>query len=186
MQDEEIIALYFRRDERAIRETQEKYGAYCFQIAGRILKSREDCEECLSEAWMQVWNAVPPCEPENLKLYLAAVVRNLAFSRYRAGRAEKRGGAEVDAALDELAECVAAPGSPEETVLAGELGREIDRFLGTLAARERAIFLRRYYFTENTRDIAARCGLRESNVLMILSRTRKKLRQHLRQEGYLN
>ncbi len=186
MQDNEILALYFRRDETAIRETQLKYGAYCFQIAGRILKNRLDCEECLSDTWNRVWSTIPPLEPDSLRLYLAAIVRNLAFSRYRAQCAEKRGGTEVEAALDELAECIPAPGSPEETVMADELGQTINEFLGTLTARERTIFLRRYYFMESAREISGRCSLRESNVLTILSRTRKKLKQYLRQEGYLN
>ena len=184
MTDEEILTLFFQRDESAIEQTRLKYGAYCEKIAAQILKSRQDCEECLNEALLRVWNAIPPQRPGNFKLYLAAAARNLAFSYYRRLTAQKRGGAEVELALEELSECVPNPDTPEDTVLAKDLGETVNRFLGTLSARERSIFLRRYFFTESTREIAERYGLRESNVLVILSRTRKKLKFYLRQGGY--
>jgi RNA polymerase sigma-70 factor (ECF subfamily) len=116
---------------------------------------------------------------------LAASARNLAFSYYRRLTAQKRGGAEVVLALEELSECAQTSESPEDTVLAKDLGGTINRFLETLSERERNVFLRRYFFTESTQEIARRYGLRSSNVLMILSRTRKKLKLYLRQEGYL-
>ncbi len=186
MTDEEILSLFSQRDDRAIEQTRAKYGAYCDKIAARILKNREDREECLNEAFFRVWNAIPPQKPENLRLYLAAAARNLAFSYFRRQTAQKRGGAEVELALEELSECVRASETPEDTVAAKDLGEAVNRFLGTLGARERSIFLRRYFFTDSIGEIAQRHGLRESNVLMILSRTRKKLRRFLREEGYFD
>ena len=185
MTDEQILTLFSRRDETAIREIQRQYGAYCYAVAHRILDSPEDCEECVNETWFRAWKAIPPQQPKNLKLFLAASTRNLAFDHFRRQESQRRGGGEIDAVLEELSECVAAPGSPEETVLAGDLETEINRFLAALSPRDRDVFLRRYFFTEPVGEIACRCGLRESNILVILSRTRKKLKQHLKKEGYL-
>ncbi len=185
MLDEEILALYFRRDEAAITQTEKKYGAYCRQIASRCLPGAEDCEECVSDVWFRAWNAIPPQRPENFQLYLGAIVRNLAFSRWRKRYAQKRGGAAVELALDELAECIPAPGVPEEIVEARELGEAVDRFLAGLPVRERRIFLWRYYFTASAAEIAARYGLKEAHVAVLLSRTRKKLRTFLEKEGYV-
>lgn len=184
MTDEEILTLFFRRDEDAIEQTRLKYGAYCGKITAQILKDCQDCEECWNEVLLRVWNAIPPQKPKNFKLYLAAAARNLAFSYYRKQTAQKRGGTEVGLALEELSECIQASETPEETVLAKDLGGAINRFLGTLSGRDRNVFVRRYFFTESTREIGKRYGLRESHVLVILSRTREKLKIYLREGGY--
>ncbi len=184
MQDEEILALYFRRDEAAVAETERKYGTYCRQIAARSLPRAEDREECVSDLYLRVWDAIPPQKPKNLRLYLGAIMRNLAFSRWRKLYAAKRGGAAVELALDELAECIPASGTPEESVEARELEETIDRFLATLPVRERQVFVRRYYFTDPVVEIALRFDLRENTAVAILSRTRKKLRSYLEKEGY--
>ncbi len=184
LHDEEILTLYFRRDEAAVAETEKKYGAYCRHIVARCLPRMEDCEECVSDLYLRIWNAIPPQRPDNLRLYLGAAARNLAFSRWRKLYTVKRGGAAVELALDELAECLPASGTPEETVETRELGERINRFLADLPERERRVFVRRYYFTDSTAEIASRFGLRENTVLAILSRMRKKLRIYLQKEGY--
>lgn len=182
MTDEEILTLYFQRDENAIEQTRIKYGAYCGKIAARILSSNEDREECMNDALLRLWNAIPPQRPGNFKLYLAAIVRNLSFSRYR--KLSAQSGTEVESVLAELAECVQGQETPEEIMLAKDLGKEINLFLGTLRPQDRKVFLRRYFFTESTREIAKRYGLRESSVRVSLSRTRSKLKQYLKQGGY--
>lgn len=184
MTDQEIITLFFQRNERAIEQTQIKYGAYCQKIAGRILQDPRDCEECFSETLLRVWNSIPPKKPSNFKLYIAAITRNLAFSSFRKMTAQKRGGTEVELALNELSECLSSAETPEGAVLVQELGNVINRFLATLPLRDRNIFLRRYFFTESTKDIAVRYKLRESNIHMILSRTRGKLKRYLQEGGY--
>lgn len=184
MPDEEILALYFERDEAAITETEKKYGGYCRKIAAGCLPRAEDREECISDTYLQVWNAIPPRKPENFRLYLAAIVRNLAFSLWRKFYAHKRGGALVELALDELAECLCSPGTPEETLEARELGRRLDKFLEGLPVRDRQIFVRRYYYTDTAAEIGSRFDMRENTVLAVLSRTRKKLRVYLQKEGY--
>lgn len=184
LQDKEIVCAIAQKDETALTAAQLKYGVYCLSIAERIVGSRETAEECVNDALHSVWNSIPPQQPENLKLYLAAVTRNLALNRRKAEQAQKRGGREIDAVFDELSECLTAGETPESAVLEQQLGETVKAFLKTLPQRERDIFLRRYFFTESTNEIAKRFGIRESNVLMILSRTRKKLRKHLQREGY--
>lgn len=184
MTEEQIITLFNRRDEAAVRESERQFGAYCYAVAKRILSCHEDCEECVNETWLRAWKTIPPQRPKSLKLFLASITRNLAYDRYRKLGTQRRGGGEIEAVLEELDQCVAAPETAEDAVLAGDLEAEINRFLGTLPERDRDVFLRRYFFTEPVREIARRYGLREENVSMILSRARKKLKQHLYKEGY--
>lgn len=183
MNDDQILDLYFSRDERAISETNEKYGGYCMQIATRILPDRQDSEEVVSDTLFRAWDTIPPQRPRVLRLYLAKITRNLAFSRYRAQTAEKRGGGMVTLALDELADCVGSDNDPGARLDTAELTAAIQHLLQRITPRDRHIFIRRYFFLETTGQIAARYGLKESNVLMILARVRKKLKEYLIKEG---
>ncbi len=184
MQDEQILELYFARDERAIRESENKYGGYCRTVAGNILGSREDVEEAVSDSWLRVWNAIPPQRPAVLRLFFAKIVRNCAFNIHRSQTAQKRGTGDLMLALEELGECVAPDSDPEQTVSVKELGADIRRFLESVSQRERRIFVLRYFYVESAASIARCCGLSQSNVHQILSRTRGKLKAFLIQEGY--
>lgn len=184
MEDETILDLYFARNEQAVVETDRKYGGYCFSLANSILNDRQDAEETVSDTYLKVWDTIPPKRPNVLKLFLAKITRNLAFSRWRKYTAEKRGGGEMELVLEELAGCLAAPGSVEDRMNGQELARTIRAFLNTLPVREQDIFLRRYFFIEESETIARRYGMKPATVLRTLSRTRQKLKHYLTQEGY--
>ena len=170
---------------RACAQTDAKYGGYCRSIAHNILKNREDSEECVSDTWLHAWNAMPPQRPSILSSFLGRITRNLSFDRCRRQNAEKRGGGSLPLALDELSECVPAPGRVEQALEARELAEAIDRFLRTLPERECSIFLRRYWYVDSVQDIAARYALRENTAKSILFRTREKLRRYLAGEGII-
>ena len=184
MEDEKIIELYVSRNEQAVAETDKKYGAYCFTLASSILNNREDAEETVSDTYLKTWHAIPPKKPNVLKMFLAKITRNLAFSRWRSQTAEKRGGGELALVLEELSGCLAAPERVEDRLDAKELAKTIRCFLNTLPQREQDIFLRRYFFVEESGAIAERYGMKRSTVLRTLSRTREKLKAYLNQEGY--
>lgn len=184
MNDEAILELYFARDEQAVAETDRKYGPYCFAVANAIVKSEPDAEETVSDTWLRAWETIPPKRPQVLKMYLAKITRNLAFSRWRSFTAEKRGGGEMALALEELEDCIPAPGTPEEALAGKELAKAIRSFLNTLPQREQNIFLRRYFFLEESQTIADRYGMKGAAVLKSLSRTRGKLRTYLKKEGF--
>ncbi len=185
MDDAEIIALYWKRDETAIEETSQVYGAYCHSIAEHILHSDRDAEECVNDTWMRAWNAMPPQKPNRLRLFLGKITRNLAFDRYRQQRAEKRGSGEMDAVLEELAECIADPEDVETVCDQRALRESFNDFLRKLPQRERQLFLRRYFYAEPVRSIAEAYGLRSNHTSVILRRTRQKLREHLKKEGFI-
>ena len=184
MTDSEIIALYWRRDESAIAATDAAYGGYCYCVAERILSSREDSEECVNDTWLAAWNRMPPHRPNLLRIFLAKITRSIAFNRYKAGHARRRGGGQIELVLDELAECLEGESCAEEFALARELGEFIRRFVRSLPTRDGDIFARRYFFTEPIKTIAARYHLSENNTMVILSRVRTKLREELKKEGF--
>lgn len=184
MEDQQIVQLYLERNEQAVAETKAKYGAYCHSLAAAILNNDADAEEAVNDTWLRAWNSIPPQQPAVLKLFLAKITRNLAFNARRNQSAQKRGGGEVDLALEELRDCVPAPGDVHDALAGQELARVIQDFLQTQIPRDRSIFVRRYFNVESIGTIADRFGLTEVNTRKILSRTRAKLKDYLTKEGY--
>ena len=183
MKDTEIIDLYWERDERAIAESEKSYGKYCYAIAVNILHDKEDSDECVNDTWFRAWNAIPPKRPDKLSLFLGTITRNLSFDKWKHKNAMKRGNGEMELALDELVECVPAVHSTEEAVEAAELQRLINCFLKTLSEQECNVFLRRYWYVEEYKDIDQRYHMNLNTVKTSLFRTRKRLKDYLEKEG---
>ncbi len=184
MEDEMIYDLYFARDEEAIRQTEKKYGRYCFKIAYDILYNREDAGECVNDTWIRTWNAIPPKRPAIFSSFLAAITRNLSLNRYEERHAEKRGNGEIPLCLDELSEVIGKKSDVEENMDLIYLKDSLNRFLRDLPKKERILFVQRYFYVLSIDEIARKNLLSPSNVKMTLLRTREKLREELRKEGY--
>ena len=182
--EREIIALYRSRDENAIRMTAEALGGYCYTVAYNVLNSREDAEECVNDTYLAVWNAIPPANPASLKSFVSSITRRLALNRYKEQNRDKRGGGQVPLALEELAEVVSDTEDLPADYVRKELLESISRFLRGCSPRDRGLFLDRYIRLEPTAVLAKRYRVKEAQVLLILSRTRKKLKAHLEKEGY--
>lgn len=182
--DEEIVALYWSRNEEAIRQTADTLGHYCYTVAYNILGNTEDAEECVNDTYLALWNAIPPARPASLKHFVTRILRNLALNRYKEQNRDKRGGGQVPLALEELSEVVSDTEDIPADYARQELLKSISVFLRGCSARDRGIFLDRYVRLESTEDLSARYRIKEAQVLLILSRTRKKLKAHLEKEGY--
>ncbi len=184
MDDRAIVEKFLARDEDAVREAQQRYGAYCLSVADNVLGNRQDAEECLSDALLAAWNSIPPHEPENLRTYLGKLVRETAINRRKRNARQKRIRAEDTCPLDELEELV-ADGSVGDAVEEEELSRAISRFLWSVGETKRNVFIRRYWYCDSVPSICARYGFGKSKVLMMLKRTRDDLAAYLKKEGFL-
>ena len=183
MTDSQIIDLYWQRTEAAIAETNRVYGRYCHSIAYGILRDREDAQEVVSDAYLKLWDLIPPQRPDPFRGFLGRIVRQLSINRLEHDTAKKRGSGEYALALEELGDVFSdnAPDPAERLALRTAL----EDFLRALPAQARRIFLKRYWYLLSIRDIAGELGLGQSNVKMQLLRTRQKLREHLQKEGLL-
>jgi RNA polymerase sigma-70 factor (ECF subfamily) len=185
MEDRNIVELFFKRDQQAIRETDNKYGSYCKMIAGNILKSFQDVEECIDDTYIKLWNKIPPSRPIAFKGFIGKITRELAYDRYRAGSAKKRGGGEIEAVLEELDECIPDSGSVESSIMGNELAGIVSDFVDKLPEKEAYIFLGRYFYAYDIAFIARKFGMTKGNVSVTLTRIRNKLKERLMKEGYL-
>lgn len=177
-----MIEMLFCRSEKALEELAAKYGKLCHAIAYNILNDQQDAEECVNDAYLGVWNTIPPENPRSLCAYLCKIVRNLSLKRYNKRTAAKRNSV-YDVAIQELENCLPAPESVELELELKELTHVIESFLNTLSEENCAIFMGRYWFCESYAEISRRMDLSEKNVSVRLVRIRNELRQYLQERG---
>lgn len=184
MEDTQIIDLFFARSEDAIGAVDAKYGRLCHDLSRHILNDDRDVQECVSDAYLGLWNAIPPQRPNPLLAFLCKLVRNISITRHHYNTAAKRA-SQYEVALEELEHCLASPETPETAMEQKELTQLLEEFLAGLNREDRVIFLRRYWFADSYADIAPRVGMREGTVSVRLSRVRKKLRVFLQDKEVL-
>lgn len=183
MEDEKIIELFFARSEQAIAELHQKYGKVCQKVSYNILNNLEDASECVNDAYLGVWKAIPPKNPNPLLAFVCKIVRNLSLKKYHSNTAQKRY-SQYDMVFDEVEEMLVAAENVEETIEAKELAVMIQEFLDKLSKENRVIFMRRYWFADSYGEIARRTGLSEKNVSVRLVRMRKSLQAFLAERGW--
>jgi RNA polymerase sigma-70 factor (ECF subfamily) len=185
MEDEKIIDLYWQRNERAIDETDIKYGSLCSAIAYGILSNSQDTEECVNDTYMALWNSLPPQRPSFFRAYLSRITRNLSLNRLRNSHAKRRGGTELDLVFEELENCLGEDNQPEKSYEQKELSQAIDGFLEQLSKDDRIMFMYRYWMLQPVEKIARRMDCKVSRVNSSLYRSRQKLKAYLQKEGLI-
>lgn len=184
MEDRTIVALFWQRDEEALRQTAEKYGARLRALAYGIVGDRQTAEECENDTYLEAWQAIPPHRPEDyFYAFLACITRRNALNRCRERQALKRGGHVLELSA-ELEQCL--PASDDTACCVDELAlrQALNDFLATLSREKRCIFLRRYWYMDSVAEISQRFALSESKVKTTLLRCRRQLRAYLEKEGF--
>lgn len=181
MKDEEIINLYWKRQEKAIYETDKKYGRYCNKISFNILQNEEESKECVNDTYLKTWNSIPPQRPNILKAYIGKITRNLAINQYEKKKSKKRNYT-LEIALEELNECISS-NNVEKEFDNNELINALNNFLSVLSTDKRKIFLERYWYLYSIKEISLKNEISESNAKAILLRIRKQLKNYLKEGG---
>ncbi len=182
MEDSQIIELLFQRDENAISQLDIKFGRLCHQISKNILGNQPDAEECVNDAYLGVWDTVPPQNPNPLCTYVCRIVRNISITRYHKNKAKKRNSM-YDVAIGELDVCLSSSETPETEYEAKELARMIEGYLDTLNKKDQALFVRRYWFSDSIGELAQQFHMKEANISVRLHRLRKELGVYLGKRG---
>jgi len=181
--DIEILDLYWERSESAINETAQQYGSYCTAIAMNILRNKEDSDECVNDAYLKVWNTIPPQRPKVFSAYIGRITRNLSLNMYKARKAKKRIGDETALLLSELDDCISSVRNVEEELEEAILEEAIDSFLIAIKLEDRLLFMRRYWYADSIEELAMRFNMGESKIKTNLFRTRNKLKKYLAMKG---
>jgi len=187
LDDNEILDLFFARQEEAIDKTKLKYGQRLLRSAMNILHNSQDAEECVNDTLLKAWNAIPPSRPTMFGAFLAKISRNLAINKWKAKDAIRRGGGETTIMLGELEDCIpsAQAGRPENEYESSLVTQAINDCLNSMDQAARVAFVLRYFHGESIASICARFGMSESKAKSLLFRARKKLKAHLEKEGVL-
>lgn len=184
LSDEEIIDLYWQRQEQAIKETDLKYGRYLFTIAYNIVHDRLDCEECLNDTYLGTWNAIPPNRPNIFQVFLARIMRNSAVDKYRERTASRRVPSELTDSLSELEAAISYSENISEDVFVKDAIKVLNTYLMELDDKDRFVFVCRYYYADSVPQIAKMTQLSERSVFRILATTREKLKKKLEEAGF--
>lgn len=184
MHDEALVGLFLARDERAIAEVKTKYGKLCEQAALDVLGDRHAAEEAFSDALMALWTSIPPERPRSVKAYVLSITKRRALNAARERGALKRGGGIKAESLDELMECLPAKQSADAQLEARALCALLNRWLETLKAEDRALFLKRYWFDESISELSERLGISSAQVSNRLYSLRKRLKKSLEKDGF--
>lgn len=181
MEDNSIVELYLSRDEDAIAQTAQKYGARLRSLSFGIVRDAQTAEECENDTYLEAWNTIPPHRPhEYFYAYLARIARHISLNRCRDRERLKRR-AHVCELSDELGQC-----SVCDDDVAGDvaLRESLNRFLSSLDPKKRCVFVRRYWYMDSVADIAGRYGMTAGRVKTMLFRCREQLREQLRTDGF--
>ncbi len=181
--DEQIIELYWQRDEIAIHKTDAKYGKMIFRIAYNILYDKADCEECKNDTYLRIWNNIPPTRPLALAPYISKATRGIAIDRYKEKQCAKRIPSEFTVAFDDLCNTVCASDSPEAAWDSKEIARLINAYAKSLSDKQQYIFIGRFYFAETMEHIAATLGISTATVSREIAKIKIELKKHLERNG---
>jgi len=181
MEDTLIIELFFQRNEKAIEETKNKYGKYCFTIANNILKNYEDSEECVSDTYIKTWQSIPPQKPSDFKAWIGRVTRNIAINKWKYNHRKKRHDTPY-ILMSELDECIPSGFTIDDQIDKNELGRLISIWLRGLTKENQALFIQRYWFGFEIRELSKKFGISSSNLSSRLHYLRSALRKYLEKE----
>ncbi len=182
MEDHQIVDLYWARSEHAIAQTEQKYGRMLTGISAALVPTYQDAEECVSDTYLAAWNSMPEERPTYLGAFLSKIVRRISIDKFRALRANKRGGAQT--LIDELTDCIPSDCDVQAEYDNRRLAGALDTFLRDLDEEKRYIFVRRYYYSDSILEIARRMRVSEGKVKTVLFRTRNALRKYLEEEGF--
>lgn len=177
--DEQIIEMYWLREERAIDETDKKYGQLLYRIAYNILHDRLDCEECQNDTYLDVWNAIPPTKPTVFSSFIIQIIRRIAIDRYKSKTSQKRIPSELTISIDDLRETLYSDESDEFEMLTQDIGRNINNYVRGLPKRQKYIFIDRFYFGESVKSIAQTLSISVPTVYREIDKIKDGLRLFL-------
>ena len=182
MKDQLILKLFFERSEKAIQELDISYGTMCKGLANRFLHNEQDVEECVNDAYLALWNTIPPQSPDPLAAYICRIVKNIALKKYRANHAQKRNNY-YEVILEEADLFLTDHNTVESEVFAKEVMKKMNEFLEQIKKKDRVMFVQRYWFYYSVEEIARALGVSKNYVTVHLHRTREKLKGYLKAEG---
>ena len=177
--DEQIIELYWQREEAAIQETDKKYGQFLFRIAYNILHDRLDCEECQNDTYLGVWNAIPPTKPTVFPAFITQIMRRIAINRYKEKTSKKRIPSELTVSMDDLNDTLHSGNTVEASFEAEEVGKIINDYVKRLSERQRYIFIDRFYLAESVETIAEDILISVSTVYREIEKIKQGLKIYL-------
>lgn len=182
--DAELVALAAAGNTQAFERIMRRHNRLLFRTARAILRSDDDAEEALQEAYLHAWRSLASFRAEaRLSTWLVRIVVNEALGRLR----RRPHGAQViplDTAMALMEPNMEAPPSdrPDATAMRAQMRRLIEAHIDRLPDAFRTVFMLRAVEEMSVEEVAAALGLPEATVRTRFFRARSRLREALSQD----
>ena len=181
--DEQIIDMYWQRNQDAITETDNKYGNLLQSIAYNILRDTLDCEECRNDTYLRMWNLIPDARPLPFVAFVVRIMRGISIDRYREKSSKKRIPSQLTVSMEELMNAISDERSVDEIYEAREIGKIISEYVENLNDRQQYIFFDRYYMAEPVEKTASDLSISVQTTYREIKKIKQGLRKYLEEKG---
>lgn len=181
--DEQIIDMYWQRNQDAIRETDHKYGNLLQNVSYNILYDSLDCEECRNDTYLRIWNLIPDSRPSPFAAFIVRIMRGIAIDRYREKSSKKRIPSQLTVSMEELNNSISSDRTVDEIYEAREIGKMISEYVRSLNDRQQYIFIDRYYMAEPVEKTASDLSISVQTTYREIQRIKQGLRKYLEGKG---
>lgn len=185
--DADLVSLAIAGNDQAFAQIMRRYNRLLFRTARSILKSDDDTQDALQEAYLKAWRALGSFRAEStLSTWLVRIVVNEALGRLR------RKGAQVlpltaateadmdgDGETPETQMQADPDEQPERAAMRAQIRRQIEARIDTLPDSFRTVFMLRGVEEMGVEEVATALGIPEATVRSRFFRARGILREGL-------
>lgn len=175
---ERLVEDAVRGDARAFEILMETHESRMYAVALRMCQNREDAQDCLQEAMIRVYKALPTFKGESsFSTWAYRITMNTCLDDLR--RKKNKTASSLDALLDLGWSPADEENTPERKFSQTEAKREISRAIQSLPEDMRAAIVLRDIHGFSYEEIASMLSINIGTIKSRISRGREKLREIL-------
>lgn len=180
--DEELIADLGRGDTEALGQLYDRYRRLAMAVAYRILDDATAAEDCLQDAFLQVWRNHASFNPERgtVRSWLLTIVRNAAIDRHRG----REGRSRQDRSLDDVDYLLGENDDPHAQAVESLQAEQIQAAIMGLPPEQREAITLAFFNGLTHQEIAERTGVPLGTVKGRMRLGLRKMRQQLVDEAW--
>jgi RNA polymerase sigma-70 factor (ECF subfamily) len=163
------------KNDKKFKALYEKYAGFAYFKALQILKSPQDIEDALQEAWIRLYKNLDKIDIDiesRTQAYVGRIVVNECFRFFKKNISEK---SDMESPIDGLYDSEDISVSVEGEIISEENMAELERAMNTLTVTEKHIFVMKHSDGLRNVEIAEVLGIDSKYVGMKLACIAKKM-----------
>ena len=152
IQDPDLIRKVAQKDKNAFSSLYDRYGQLALNLAWRILSERQEAEDVVQEAFLQIWREAVSYNPKRgtVSTWITTITRSRAIDKLRSRKARRI----YDPANEDFQEM--AERLPDRGILRDDLDNRllVRKAFGSLSVEQRVAIEMAYYEGMSQTEIA--------------------------------